>query len=83
MESPLVQWRKSLGLTQQELAILTGISSSTISKVENGVWPLGEALLDFLRDVGKEAITVIDQHETFREYRKKELRQKVQAGMTG
>lgn len=83
MESPLVKWRKALGLTQQELAILTGISSSTISKVENGVWPLGEALEIFLRDVGKEAITVIDQHEAFRVFRKKELRQKIETGMTG
>lgn len=77
MLSPLVQWRKNLGLTQNELSILAGVSSSKISEIENGISPLDGLLSDFLRRTGEEAVKVVDQHESFREYRKKELLRKV------
>jgi transcriptional regulator with XRE-family HTH domain len=80
MESPLVKWRKALGFTQQELALISEISSSKISEIEHGFLPLGEDMENFLKEVGEEAITVIDQHEAFREYKKKELRKKIHAG---
>lgn len=81
MESPLLKWRKNLGLTQLELARLTELSSSKISEIENGFWPLGEALENFLKGVGEEAIKVIDQHKVFRKYRSKELLEKVHPGV--
>ena len=38
----LAEWREELGISQQELATLTSVSVSTVSRWERGVHEVGE-----------------------------------------
>jgi len=67
MYSPLATWRKTLGLTQPELARVAGVSQGHISQVENGHVVLGEKLRSFLEKIGGGAMRVIPDHETYME----------------
>lgn len=41
----LVQWRQTLGYTQQQLADALGVSQNTVSRWESGIKPIGNPVM--------------------------------------
>ncbi|MBA7492648.1 hypothetical protein ES702_03198 [subsurface metagenome] len=49
----LKQWRRGIGLSQKDVARLSGMSQAYISQVENGLMEIGGALKTFLEGVAR------------------------------
>ena len=76
-ESPIEKWRKKLGLTQAELAELSGASQGHISQVENATAEIGDKLEEFLTNVGKSANDALKNQKEFMELNRKDLLAKI------
>lgn len=50
-ESPLRAWRRGVGMTQEQLAELIGVTQGNISQVENALIPIDGKLKKYLEGI--------------------------------
>lgn len=79
MESPVKQIRQAFGLTQLELAAISGLSSSSsICEIEKGLRPISDRLSEVLRNAHVDVDQVKKQHEAFMAERRRAIESRLQ-----
>jgi Predicted transcriptional regulator with C-terminal CBS domains len=79
MESPILEIRKALGLSQRELAVICGISSASyICDVEKGLRPIGPHVFDLLERTHFDVASIVRQQQAYMEERRSEIMGKLE-----
>lgn len=77
MESPLVKLCKKLKISVSDLAVAAGISSSGLSAASKGRAPINSKVLALLKEMGEDIDKLMEEHEKFRLYVQKEMRDRL------
>jgi transcriptional regulator with XRE-family HTH domain len=78
MQNPLAVIRKEKGLTVSEMALLNGVSSMTIQRLEHGnLQSVTQGVLDTLEKWGYNKAQVASDYEEWKIYRLSSLQEKL------
>ena len=79
MDNPIREIRGKLGLSQDDLALVAGEWSPTISQVERGARKPTKRLLNALNKLGFDTEKVLAKHTEFVKQKRSEMFQELQA----
>lgn len=79
MESPLRKWRESFGISQADLADISGVNRTHISDIENGHAVIGEKLEAYLEKTGGDALELKEKQDKYMRFVKEELQAKIES----